>query len=282
MMKTTETSKSFLPDEIGPLVIQPTMAQSVAFQASGVQMFSADNVDAIRLPIVKADPSAAWVAEGEEIPASDQVLAEDVDTFHKVAGLTIVSRELVSDSAPSVADEVGKGLARDISRKIDAAFFGSRADKLVPPRGLGDITGIGTVAAGTAWKNSDPFVEAIYNAENAAAKIRTFVANPADALALAKLKDQTGSERPLLGPDPTQPTRRILAGVPLLSSPAVAAGTVWGIPESHCVFAIREDVTLDRDGSAFFTSDRIAIRATMRIAILYPHPAAIQKITIGA
>ncbi|MEJ7742083.1 MAG: phage major capsid protein [Nocardioidaceae bacterium] len=66
-----------------------------------------------------ADPTAAWVAEGDEIPISDPTLAELTVTPAKVAGLTIVSRELADDSDPAAAYVVGAGLARDIARRVD-------------------------------------------------------------------------------------------------------------------------------------------------------------------
>lgn len=281
MLTTAPQPKAWLPDDIGSLVIQPVQASSVAIQAAG-SVTAAAHTDAYRVPIVAEDPTAAWVAEGEEIPASTATLGEVADTFHKLAGLTVISRELAEDSSPDVAQQVGAGLGRDIAHRLDSAFFGARGDNALAPKGLGDLTGTGTVTAGTKWTNSDPFIQAIYQAENEGATLNAFVANPADALALAQLKAATGSNLPLLGPDPTEATRRVLSGVPLLTSPAVAAGTVWGIPAGRVLVAIREDVLLARDESVYFTSDRIALRATMRVTFLHPHEKAIQKITAGA
>lgn len=281
MLTTAPQPKAWLPDDIGSLVIQPVQASSVAIQAAG-SVSAAAHTDAYRAPIVAEDPTAAWVAEGEEIPASTATLGEVADTFHKLAGLTVISRELAEDSSPDVAQQVGQGLGRDIARKLDSAFFGARGDNALQPLGLGDLKDANTIAAGTTIKNLDPFLAAIAAAENVGATLNAFVANPADALALAQLKDQTGSQRPLLGPDPTEATRRVLSGVPLLTSPAVAAGTVWGIPSGRVIVAIREDVLLARDESVYFTSDRIALRATMRVTFLHPHEKAIQKITAGA
>jgi hypothetical protein len=55
------------------------------------------------------------VADGAEIPASDADIGELVVTPPKVAGLTVVSRELASDSAPAAQDVIGDALARDIA-----------------------------------------------------------------------------------------------------------------------------------------------------------------------
>jgi hypothetical protein len=45
-----------------------------------------------RRPVVAADPSAAWVAEGAATPATDADLDEVIVTPSKVAGLTVISR----------------------------------------------------------------------------------------------------------------------------------------------------------------------------------------------
>ena len=116
--------QAWLPEGFGQLVIQPVQAMSAAIQAIGSTQANA-NSNSYRVPVVKTDPSAAWVAEGEEIPASEQDLDEDADRFHKLAGLTIVSSELANDSNPDAAEQVGLGLARDIARKLHGAFFGS-------------------------------------------------------------------------------------------------------------------------------------------------------------
>lgn len=285
-MITSGQPATWFPDETGDLIIKPITQDSIALAIlSGTQALASapGRVNSYRVPIWNTDPTASWVAEGQEIPASDGTMGEEHDGFYKLAGISTVSRELANDSDPDAAQQVGNGLARDIARKVDTAFFGTRGSDLDQPRGLADITGVTGVDAGAAWIDSDPFVAAVYAAEGVGATIAGFVANPADALALAKLKAATGSNLPLLGADPTQPTRRVIAGVPLYSSSAVTAGTIWGIPADGLVLGvIREDVDVRRDESVKFTSDQVMIRATMRLSFLYPHPAAVTKITLGA
>lgn len=134
--------------------------------------------------------------------------------------------------------------------------------------------------AGAEWADLDPFAEALANAEAFGLDVGSFVANPADALILATLKESTASRRSLLAPDPTQPARRLIQGVRLFVSPVVTPGTVWGIPQAgdHCAPERR------RPGCGqvgLLTSDRTAIRATMRVSFAFPHAAAIQKINLS-
>jgi len=144
------------PEQVGPLLIVPTLAASVAAQVANIVQTSSETY---RVPRVTADPSASWVGEGQEIAPSDLAVDEVSVTPSEVAGLTIASSELADDSDPSAVEAIGQGLARDITRKIDAAFFGAMAPPA--PAGLGSITSaVTTVYAGSSWANLDAFAAA--------------------------------------------------------------------------------------------------------------------------
>ncbi|MGA4690704.1 phage major capsid protein [Rhodococcus sp. AB351] len=281
---TSSTNVSgILPDTIGALITQPVTAASVAMEIATVVPTASHRY---RVPIVTDDPTAAWTAEGAEISPSDATLDELIVTPSKVAGLSIISRELANDSSPHAQEIVGTGLARDIAKQIDAAFFGTNVTDDGPPvvrnddqpLGLLDLTACQSVDTGGTITNTDPFAEALSKAEQVGATITAFVANPTTVLTMAKVKKATGSNEPLLGNDPTAPTKRTVLGVPLYSSPAVAAGDIWAIPRDRVQVVLREDVTLDVDASAYFSSDRIGVRATMRVGFAFPHQAAIIRL----
>ena len=86
-----------------------------------------------RVPVVTADPTAAWTLEGAEITATDPTITEVVATPKKLAGLTVVSNELASDSSPAALQVVGDGLVRDLRRRIDAAYFAAATPTNGPP-----------------------------------------------------------------------------------------------------------------------------------------------------
>ncbi|MEW1989193.1 phage major capsid protein [Brevibacterium casei] len=276
---TTAGVSAISPDQIEQLIVMPVASNSVAFRAATLVTTNATET---RIPRVTEDPSAAWTAEGEEIGTSDPKVDDIAVLPKKLAGLTVVSNETLADTNPAADSIVGDGLTRDIARKVDAAFFGSNtAAPSLQPAGLEDVAATEVVAP-TAWADADPFAEAISNAEGLGLVVSSFVANPNDALTLAQLKESSTSNRPLLGSDPSTPTRRALQGVPLLVSPAVTEGTVWGIPSNRAIIVRRNDVDLQVDKSAYFTSDRTAIRATMRVGFAFTQPSAIQKITLAA
>lgn len=274
MTTTSGTSPgSFLPPEFSDLIIRPVTRASIAATISSTIVTLGAS---FRVPVVAADPAAGWTAEGAEISPSDASLAEAVVAFKKVAALSIVSNELLADASPEAAQVVGDGLSRDIATKLDAAYFAATTTN--GPSGLKSLATT-TVSAGGSWDNIDAFTEAQYAAEGEGATLTSWIAHPSDALSLSTLKTATDSAVPLLTPDVTKAGRRAVAGVPLLTSTAVTAGEVWGVPQDRVLVVIRNNVDVVLDSSVYFTSDRAAIRATMRVGFAFPHPLAIVKVT---
>ena len=264
------------PEDVAALVIQPVDRMSVAMQVSTILDTDASTM---RIPIVTADVDAAWVAEGAEI-SEDSAATDELNVEpRKLAALTIISSELAQDSSPAAQQVVGQSIARDLARRIDLAYFGAQAGQ--SPNGLQDLLGVGIVDNVGSWANLDPFLEAQYAADAEGRELGAFVSDYSTALALAQLKDQTDSARPLLG-DPLEGTRRRLAGVPLYVSPGVEAGVVWGLPRDVSMVVRRTGVQLAVDRSRYFERDSIGVRATMRLAFGWPHPAAVQRISLAA
>ena len=290
-MTITGQPRAVVDSAAGQLILRPLEAKSVALRAA-TRINVDEAANAFRVPVVVEDPAVAFVAEGEEIPADGAKLTEDADVFHKIAGLTKVSSELLADSSPGIADIVTGGLVRSLALKLDMAFFGSRGSDVNAPRGLGDITGVNVITTGAKLTSLDPFVDAVYAASKAGgATLSAFVAHPDDGLALAKIKDRADSQRALLQPEPTKgdgvteagtvTPAATIAGVPFYTTPACPKGTIWGIPKDSVVVAIRKNITLTKDESVYFTSDVTAIRALARVTTAFGHPQSVQKITIG-
>lgn len=161
MSMTTGNSTAILsPADVDALLVQPVLAESVAAQVAKVISTTGES---LRLPVVTQDPQAAWVPEAAEIPISDQGLDEVQVRYHALKGLTVLSNELLADSSPGAAQLVGEGLARDIARKLDEAFFGATVAN--GPSGIAAASGVQAVEVDGAFSNLDPFHEAISKAE---------------------------------------------------------------------------------------------------------------------
>lgn len=273
---TASVTSPWLPEHVDRLVIQPALAASVAAQVATVIRPAASS-NTFSVPLVTTDPAASWTAEGDPITPADAVLSSTTSAYYKLAALSKIANEAVDDADPALLAVTGAGMVRDIARKVDVAFFGDLGDAKTPD-GLESLTTATDVDA-ASYANLDPFAKAIADAEQVGATINSFVTDPATALALAQLKDQSGSLRPLLGVDPTAPTRRSILGVPLYVSSAVTAGVVWGVPRDRTFVAMRRDATIEVSADAYFGDDVTGIRCITRVAFAFAHPAALVRIS---
>ena len=230
-----------------------------------------------------ADPASGWYAEGADITPVDATINE-LDVVPKALKvLSKLSNELVSDSSPTATQVVGEGMARDIARRVDAAYFGTTVTN--GPSGLLSLGSVQTVSAGSAFTDLNSFEEAASKLENVGSMVTAWCASANTCLALSQLRQFTGtgstSNVPLLSSDPTQPTRRQILGAGLWPLPAgvIADGIVWGLDQEKSFVVLRSDVTLQVDTSYFFGSDSTAVRTVIRVAFGWPHQQAVVKIT---
>lgn len=277
---TAGAPRAWAHDDILDLVVAPLGQASVAARIANFRTGLTGS--ALRVPMVASDPSAAWVNEGEEIPLSEAELDETDAPYRKVAGLSVISRELASDTNPDAAEEIGMGLVRDIARKIDAAFFGSNVANPKAPAGLEDLTGVTRGMEAASFADLDMFVAARMRAAGLASPLSAFVMNSNEALTLANLKKNGSTNERLLTSDPNTGGELVIDGIPVLVSDSVPDRVTWALPGSRCTVAVREDVSVEADRSAFFTSDRVAIRAISRLAFAFSHPGAITRIERAA
>ncbi|MFH9432336.1 phage major capsid protein [Streptomyces sp. NPDC017615] len=277
MTMLSSANGALLPAEYGEVVTKPVEALSVAF-LTGTKITT--QAGTYRIPILASDVTVGAVAEGAEITPSDADFDELTVTPARFAGLTIISRELADDSNPSAADQIGRSIARQIANSVDNALFNALAAP--NPAGLASLTGISAVEAPAAYTNLDSFEEAVSLSEGAGGRVTAWVTGAATALEVAKLKDATGSNKGLLNPDLTAEGRRTILGRPVVVSPYVPADTVYGISREDLLVVTREDTRLDVDRSAYFSSDRIGVRGTMRVAFGMPVPGAHVRITNAA
>lgn len=272
-------------EDVINMVARNLSTQGVASQVTTF-FISPGGSHAFYIPILTKDPAAMWTAEGEEIVTESAQFGEDGDYYQKIASIQRLSREFVNDMLNAdwngdsqKMDVFISGFTRDMTRKIDKAFFGTRGSagtygRFKAPRGLKDLSDVSTITVRGGINNADPFHEAIIKASKNEGVLTHFVAHPDDALTLLKLKESTTSNRELLD-------GQTVAGLPVLVTPAVDKGTIWGIPKDNCYYALRQDAEVQRSESAFFSTDEIAVKAICRMTFAYSNPAAIQKITIS-
>jgi HK97 family phage major capsid protein len=252
------------------------------------------DADSIAFPHLTSDAAAAWVSAGADITAADPG-GETVTVIpQKLAALITAHNEVLADANPDALDTLAKSLIRSLALKFDVgAFEGSGTAP--QPRGLKNVAGIGTVSLGTngaALTNLDPFADAIGALETANASAGAIVMHPRTWQAASKLKEATGSSKPLLqesAGSAGQGIQRSIYGVPVFLSSQVSIADTQGsgtnlssayvYDPSEVYAVIRQDVRVERDSSRLFNSDQSELRAIMRAAVTVPNPTAVVRIT---
>ena len=277
MANNTTLSALNRPREVGPLIVEPLTRASVALQVSTLVRTASPEY---RLPKITGDPSADWIGPNQQIPSSEATGDEIVVTPQKLAGLSFMANELVQDTDPAAHGIVADRLAADSARKIDQAFFASglpaNANR---PLGLEAIPAASlTKVVADPTSSVDVWTDAYFAAQDIGLDIDYWVTTSAVAKALAKMKTGTGSNAPLL--NGFVDGKRVMSGAPVLVSPYVTAGTVWGISRSRVFSVLRKDIDIEFDASMRFDWDQTVIRTTLRIAFGYPSPASVVRIKV--
>jgi len=265
---------SWTPEQYGALIDLVIAEKSAAFQAGTVVSTSSET---IRFPKLTADPAVAWTAENTQISLTDPTTDELIVVPKKVAGLTQISNEAAQDTNPAVADQIGRGLARNIAKKIDSSFFGNTVAN--GPSGLLSAVGVQVIDTGTVTFTSlDPFHNAKAAALTNGAELTVFLVAPDVALALSKAKKlASGSNESLF--DTTGVSDGVtLAGIPVIVSVDVPAGNAWGLDGSQVMVVQRTGTNVTTSSDAAFAFDAVQVRATARVAFGFANPAGIVRL----
>lgn len=267
-LTSTPGNAGILPPEFGALITGPLKDYAIAFDPRVSRTVTTDRHE-YRAPLFLSGGSAKWVAEGEEIELSEPKLDEVRIVPAKVGGIRAMSRELVQDSAPSSQELVGAELARALVEKVDTAFFGDLAEPA--PKGLGAVSP--TIATG-ALTSLDIFHEAKAAAESQGGRPTALLAHPLDVLKVVKLKTADGSNQGLVSDANT------VAGVPVISTEFATEGEPWMVDSSAILTVLREDTAIAVSNDVYFSSDRIALRGTVRVGFGVTRPSALVKILL--
>lgn len=227
----------------------------------------------VNLPIVN-DANIGWVAEGAPLP--DAAVNPDLVqvTPKKLAAYADITNEAVGDA--NAAEIVGAAMAQALARKVDAAFFTSGGADA--PASLAGATVL-TVDA-TPTSGIDPYIDAAAEMEADGATPTVIFLNPLDWAALAKVKESTGSNKPVLvaSSGPTLAAARALNGLPVEVSSGVPQGTAYVVDGTRTVAVVRRDGTVEADRSVGFRNDITVVRVVGRFGFGFLYPSAVARI----
>ena len=197
--------------EVGPML----RVSNVLNTASG---------EDIRFPQLTAYSTAAQVAAGGTIAASDPTFSSVVLGAYKQAFLVAVAEELLTDSGVNLEDELARAGGNSIGTQVNTLLTtGSGSSE---PNGA--VTAASSAVAGTAAggvPTGDNIVDLYYSLDGAvrAAAGFAFMASPTTIASIRKIKDTTGQY--IFQPSLAAGTPDTLLGRPLVENPAMASGT---------------------------------------------------------
>ena len=248
------------------------------------------------LSTIAAKPTVYWVAEGAQITASDPAFGRKTITAKKIAGIAVMSNELLEDSGVDVINLYIDLIAEGIANEEDKSFFNTHSSGDIT--GLLEDTGVNLVTMDTgddAFSNVDydnlvDVTMAVHPRERKSAK---WCMNGDIIGYVAKLKTTTNLpvwSDAIAG----QPAK--LLGYPVLENPQMpdsgdsAASTkflVFGNFKRYIV-GIRRGFTAKILDEATVNSinlaekDERAVRITQRIGGVTPTPDAFAVLKTGA
>lgn len=247
---------AFTPEDYAQFVLDHLAAQSVVLASGATRIVTAMRV--VHVPRITSEGTADWYSELEEITAGDPQGDELQLQPRKVAAITKLSDESVTDSSPDVLDAVGTAMTRAVALKADSAILTGAGGKA--PLGVYGQAGGHVISAAVTI---DSLIDAAGEVAAVGGAARCAYVKPVDHTAMMKEKD--GNQRPLLTPDYSAGPSSTVYGLVVWSTPAIAAGTALVADPTQIVCAIRSDPTVAVSTDAAFTEDGSVARVIARL-----------------
>lgn len=269
MTLLTDSKKGIYPDAtfVPTDIVPDALPLLVGTQGGSVE----GDAPVVRVPYVKDEPDAEFVAEGEAAAFSEPTFDELLIGTRKLMVLSRQSRE-AAESAVS-AELLAASMGNALIRKANNAFING-----TEPDGLAAITNV--TEAGKLGKDLDVLVDAITGIEVAGGTATDIITDPVTWATIVKMKAATGSNLPLIG-SPAELANRTLYGCTVHVSADVAAKTMLVVDSSAVIVAAGE-IQVAVSDDAFFQADVIARRLTWRLGWGVTNPKRLARITFDA
>ncbi|PRY06094.1 phage major capsid protein [Kineococcus rhizosphaerae] len=264
-LTTTATiGTAITPEDRSSIVLLPLTRDSLALRTAFPIPTRRDEV---RVPRLTGDAPASFVEEGADLPEGAPTVDELALRPAKIGLWKPISRELAEDSDPTALSLIGESFARSLRTALDTAFIASDGTGLGGKVPAGVLTADNSTDGGTLTGASlDPLQDALTQVEAAGGTPSVIALHPDTWGVLAKLKDETGSSRPLLGSPTDGKVDRTLFGVPVFVDATVPTDLVGVWDRNAIAVVLRQDVQFEASREALFRSDSIALRSTIRAA----------------
>lgn len=246
------------------------------------------NVD---IPRLKASATAAWVNENSAITASDAQFEKVSLTPKHVGALAEYSRNMLQQASPDIEALLRRDFAALLAEKIDDAAI-SGSGTAPTPRGILNVSGVGSVAIGTnggpvTWASVIDLIAAVETANAVGAGFLTnskVVKSARKTLVTATYGDKMVMDTPnSLAGYPVQVTNLVPSTLTKGTANGVCSALIFGNWSDLLLGYWSElDVLVNPYESTAYSKGNVQIRAmaTMDVQVRQPASfAAIQDLT---
>lgn len=203
-----------------------------------------------KIPILASQPSASWIAEGQEIPLKEENFSQLELDAHKLAAGTKISNELLADSAYNLENFFVEEFGKSLAAAEEDAFINGGADSDTINRPTGILTSLDSdnyvAALSTNQFDIDDLINAAYSLPRPYRQNASWLMH--DSF-LQKIRQQKSNYQYFWTPSIVEGEPEKILGYPVYSSPfmpeAPAAQNAAGKP--ICLFG---------DFSRYYIADR--------------------------
>ena len=224
----------------------------------------------IKVPVEATRPAATAVAEAAGFAAADPTFSTITLKSEKVGVLTKVSRELLQDSGIDIVSYLARTLGTSVGIKVNNLLTvgtggGNEPNGIVTAAGSA-VTGSTAVAGAFT---ADNLIDLAHSVDGAYVRLGgAFMMRRTTMGALRKLKDTAGNY--LYVPAATVGAPDVFMGFPVVENPDVPAialdakSVLFGWHGSYHVRQVG-GIEVARSDDAYFASDEVGFRVTMRV-----------------
>ena len=265
----TSDDSAVVPQSFYAILQEKMQYQGPMLDANFVTQLNTAGGEDIKVPVEASRPAATAIAEATAITALDPTFSNITLKSQKVAVLTKVSRELLTDSGIDIvsylAGSLGKSIGIKANNLLTVGTGTVEAKGVVTAAGSGVVGGTAVTGAFTADNLIDlaHSVDSDYVRQGAG-----FMMKRSSLGALRKLKDTAGQY--LYVPAASVGTPDAFAGFPVYENPDMAAA---GLGAKSVLFGhfgsyhVRQvgGIEVARSDDAYFASDEVGFRVTLRL-----------------
>jgi HK97 family phage major capsid protein len=267
-LNTTDDS-SVVPQSFYDIIQESLVTVGPMLDGSIVTLLNTASGEDIKVPVESTRPAATAIAEGTSISELDPTFSSITLKSQKVAVLTKISRELMQDSGIDIMGYLGRTLGTSVGIRVNNLLTVGTGTTV--PNGIVTAAGSGVVG-GTAVSGAftaDNLIDLAHSVDGAYVRLGgAFMMRRTSIGAVRKLKDTAGNY--LFAPAATVGSPDTLLGFPIVENPdvaAIATGAKSVLFGYHGSYHVRQvgGIEVARSDDAYFASDEIGVRLTIRV-----------------